>query len=775
MNEAAFQFLMELPLFTEIPEEEIKRLSEKIHSKEYPEGETAFLQGESVIDEVLIVNRGLLEIYYDRENEKILSGFLTKGELFGGISLLMNAGISIRTVKAKEFSSCYLIPKEEFLNICARFKSVHEYFVNEFNRRMLDLSYASMIITGQTRLFLSRFFPFSFLPEEEMGALSEKVSVVHYPKETLLFVQGRSRVDHLYVIKKGSTERYYEENGKQILHGVLEEGGVFGGISMLVNDGISIRSLKIKEDTDFYTISKKDFMDLCVRYPAFTEYFTDTFGKRMMDRTYAAIIKKPVDSDEEPNFFNEPVSSYASSNLAFCSWDVSIQQAASIMTERKCSSIFIQATNGEFVGIVTDNDFRKKAIAQGLAIHRSVSDIMSSPLTSVPANSLVFEALMAMMEKNVKHLALTDGEGKVVGVVTNRDLLNAQSHSPLLLIREINTAGNIYEIKDKHARLPRLIKNLISGGAKSGIVNRLITTISDAILKKIIEFALQEIGPPPCRFAFMVMGSEGRKEQTLKTDQDNAIVFEDISGPLKSKVTGYFLGLGDKVCTWLDEAGYAFCEGGIMAKNPKWCSPISVWKEYFKSWVDAVEPEDLLRSSIFFDFRFGYGDAELIGELKKHLFDYLEDWSGFFRYLTENALHIRPPIGFFRSFVVESKGEHRDTFDIKNAMLPIVDFARIYALRYKIMETNTHERLQRLFDQQILSWSDFTELDQAYSFMMQLRFVRQINAVIEENRKPDNHINPKKLSHIEQTMLKEIFKRIEKFQTKLSLDFTGIT
>ncbi|MEW5910644.1 MAG: DUF294 nucleotidyltransferase-like domain-containing protein, partial [Thermodesulfobacteriota bacterium] len=474
-------------------------------------------------------------------------------------------------------------------------------------------------------------------------------------------------------------------------------------------------------------------------------------------------------------FFNEPVSSYANADLVFCPWDVSIQKAASIMTEKKCSSIFIQATNGEFVGIVTDNDFRTKAIAGGLDIHRPVSEIMSSPLTSVPMQALVFEALMVMMERNVKHLALTDGKGNVTGVVTNRDLLNAQGHSPLLLIREINSAGNIYEIQDKHSRLPRLIKNLISGGVKSRIVNRLITTISDAILKKIIEFALMDIGPPPCRFAFMIMGSEGRKEQTLKTDQDNALVYEDVSGPLKDKVSDYFLQLGDKVCTWLDQAGYSFCEGGIMARNQRWCRPISTWKKYFSSWVDAVEPEDLLRSSIFFDFRFGYGDTDLIKELKTHLFDYLGDWSGFFRYLTENALHIRPPIGFFRSFVVESKGEHRDTFDIKNAMLPVVDFARIYALRHKITETNTQERLQRLYDQKVLSWSDFSELDQAYSFMMQLRFLRQVNAVIEENRKPDNHINPKKLSHIEQSMLKEIFKRIEKFQVKMSLDFTGIT
>ncbi|MEA3279728.1 MAG: putative nucleotidyltransferase substrate binding domain-containing protein, partial [Thermodesulfobacteriota bacterium] len=169
-----------------------------------------------------------------------------------------------------------------------------------------------------------------------------------------------------------------------------------------------------------------------------------------------------------------------------------------------------------------------------------------------------------------------------------------------------------------------------------------------------------------------------------------------------------------------------------------------------------------------------YGDKELIVQLRKYLFDSLGGWSGFFRHLTENALHFKPPIGFFRNFVVESKGEHRDSFDIKNAMMPIVDFARIYALKNRIEETNTQERLNRLYLRKILSWQDYNEIEQAYSFLMQMRFMRQVTSVIEENEKPDNYINPKKLSRIEQTMLKEIFKRIEKFQSKLGFEFTGL-
>ncbi|MBW2635482.1 MAG: signal transduction protein, partial [Deltaproteobacteria bacterium] len=281
-------------------------------------------------------------------------------------------------------------------------------------------------------------------------------------------------------------------------------------------------------------------------------------------------------------------------------------------------------------------------------------------------------------------------------------------------------------------------------------------------------------GPPPVKFVFMILGSEGRNEQTLKTDQDNAIIFEDVPKSEKEKVMAYFLNFGEKICGLLDKAGYAFCTGGVMAKNPKWCQPLSRWKAYFSEWIHAAEGKDLLQASIFFDFRGGYGDMALIDRLRQHLFAALGGWPGFFRHLTENAMYFRPPISFFRNFVVESKGEHKDTFDIKSAMTPIVDFARIYALKNKIEETNTLERLKQLRSKQVLQQQQYEELEKAYGFLLQTRFVRQVTVIMDENGQPDNYINPKKLTRIEQKMLKEIFTRVEKFQSRLEADFIGL-
>ena len=410
-------------------------------------------------------------------------------------------------------------------------------------------------------------------------------------------------------------------------------------------------------------------------------------------------------------------------------------------------------------------------IASGLGIKNPVEQIMSYPLKTISSQALIFEALISMMQGNLKHLGVTNSDDQVIGIITNKDILTAQGQSPLFLIREISTAVTIEDLKKQYQLLPGVIQSLVLNGAKSRNLTRLITTISDAILNRLIALAIENTGQPPCNFAFMVMGSEGRKEQTLKTDQDNAIIFEDVSGIPIETIQSYFLKLGETICTGLNLVGYDFCKGDVMAKNPKWCQPLSAWKTYFLSWIRASEPRDLLSSSIFFDFRYAYGKTELVNELRSFLMNSLSEQSFFFRFMAENALNFKPPIGFFRNFIVESKGDHRDSFDIKKAMVPIIDYARIYALKYKISETNTQERLHQLYLRRKLRWDAYNELEQAYSFLMHLRFGRQVNAAMVEKTEPDNYINPKSLSRIEQTMLKEIFSELILCKKKSVLNF----
>lgn len=768
-------FLSSVGPLTVLPEHALETIRSHLTSKTFSPGAMLAVQGKTKLDSFYILETGLLETYFEDNDKKVLTLWLAPGDTYGGISILNNDAISIRSVMVKEAASIYLLPAEIFRQICAEHQPFYNYFVDTFARRLADEAYAAKVAEGQAMQFLYGTAPFSFLPEEALEETAAHLSMVFYPKDTILFYQGTSSVEDLYIVQRGAAERYFEENGRKTLFSLMGEGDIFGGISLLVNKGRAVRSLRAVEDSYFFTLPARLFFELCEHYDIFADYFTNIFGKRMLDRSYASIIARSLKPGEEVvRFFDQPVDTILTKQLVACAAQTSIRQAAAEMSRHHCSSILVRQPSGEYAGLVTDHDLREKVIAAGHDTARPVSDIMSSPLKTVSSQALIFEALLTMMHTNVKHLAVVDNGGKVLGMITNRDLINAQTQSPLFLIREIQAVDNPEEIMNKSAKQAKLIQGLMHSGAKAKNITRLITTVSDAVLDRIIGFVLQEMPPPPVRFAFMVMGSEGRREQTLKTDQDNAIVFEDISGTQNiERAMAYFKTFGERVCGLLDQAGYDFCKGGVMAKNPKWCQPVSIWKNYFTSWIHTAEAKDLLDSSIFFDFRKGYGDTALVEDLRRHLFDSLTGWSGFFRHLTENALHFKPPLGFFRNFVVESKGEHRDSLDLKAAMMPIVDIVRIYALKNRIEATNTMERLEGLHQAGVLSKETYNELDLAYGFLMQMRFSRQVNAVVSENSTPDNYINPKKLSPVERTMLKEIFKLIENYQTRISFEFTG--
>ncbi len=474
-------------------------------------------------------------------------------------------------------------------------------------------------------------------------------------------------------------------------------------------------------------------------------------------------------------FFNQPVSAIFRANIATCPMDTPVSQAARKMSRSNASAILVKNDSRQIAGIVTDADLRKKVLARDLPTDTPVSGIMSSPVITLSSDCQVFEAFLTMIDKDKRHLAVCGESGAISGILTEKDLIAAQTKDTYLLLKTITAATDMDDLKNFHARLCRMLLDPIDNGVKPEVITRIITTFSDAILHKIMAFTLEEVGPAPCPFVFLTMGSEGREEQTLVSDQDNAIVYADPASDTEAAAaTAYFNGLADRVCTRLDMAGYRFCDGNNMAKNPKWCQPLSVWKQYFHTWIRKAKPEDLLYSSIFFDFKGTYGDLSLSSTLKDHLFDCIQGWSGFLRNMTENALYFRPPIGLFGKLKKATDGQNKNAFDIKYAMLPITDVTRVYALKNNISQTHTLKRLFRLYTRHAITAKEHHNLVQCYDFLMKLRFRRQITNIMDEGTPPDNYINPDNLSHLDRHMLKEIFKTIENFQQKLNMEFTGV-
>ncbi|NOG44816.1 MAG: PAS domain S-box protein [Calditrichaeota bacterium] len=470
-------------------------------------------------------------------------------------------------------------------------------------------------------------------------------------------------------------------------------------------------------------------------------------------------------------FLNQPISHFLK-HLVSCDMNTPIYKVAKLMTKERYSAALINTDAGEFIGIITDQDLRKRVVSENLNLENPIFEVMSSPLKTISSNSLVYEAFLMMNESATRHLAVKNGDNEIVGIISSEELITVQRHSASYLLQSIERAKSIDDLISTTDKLPTLVKVLIDSGAKSSNISHIISSIFSSISTKLISFAITELGEPPVKFAFIALGSVGREEQTLISDQDNAIVYEDIPKESEKEVHSYFHNLGTMVCDWLNDCGYVYCIGEAMAKNPKWCQPISQWKDYYHNWITNSDQQDLIDLSIFFDFRCIYGESSLADELKKYLFETAKGQAGFFQHLTKNSLLHKPPVGLLGKIVVKSKGEHQETFDIKAATMPITDFCRIYALKNSVSNPNTLARLSGLLKKDVINKTTNQELEQAYNYLMQLRLRHQTEQ-INKNEIANNYINPSKLTQIEQKTLKNIFTQILSVQKKLSYDFSG--
>jgi PAS domain S-box-containing protein len=468
-------------------------------------------------------------------------------------------------------------------------------------------------------------------------------------------------------------------------------------------------------------------------------------------------------------FLNEPLRRYVT-RLDACALGDSIEAVAARMTREHCNAMAVTGEGGVVVGIVTDHDFRERVVVAKRDPRRPVHEIMSAPVISVSQRALVYEAVLLMQEHGIVHLAVRDEEERVISLVRAKDLVRFDRYSASVLTDQLRKATSVDELAAGQRRLPVLVKGLIDSGTNTRAVTRIATTVSDTIVERLLHLATEEIGPPPVPFAFLALGSEGRGEQTLVTDQDNAIVFADAEGSSVDEHKAYFLRLGTLVCDGLNAAGYAWCKGELMAKNPHWTQPLSVWKHTFDDWVATVGPQELIEINKFFDFRGVQGDLELVAELRAHVERVIRSDASFFKFFAENALIQRPPVGVFGQVQSGSGRSRPGTIDLKFIQMLIVSFARLYALKHELRETNTVDRLHRLHELGVTSTVQHREIVQAYDFLMRLRLAHQARAMTEDVA-PDNDLDPRELTLIEQKMFKQILLQIVGMQTKISHDF----
>lgn len=613
--------------------------------------------------------------------------------------------------------------------------------------------------------FLKNIPPFRDLDEAALHTIAGGISIEFYPRgSTILHTDGPAS-EYLRVIRKGAV-KVFIKSGKddEVMIDTRGEGDSFGFLSLLSADK-SRANVAAVEDTTCYLISREAVLKLLETHPAFAEYFLVSILNKYIDKTYKEIRKKSLlYGGGDRLLFTTPLGELITKEVITASQDISIKEAAEKMYQNRISSLVLLDADGIPAGIVTDRDFRDKVVSKSRSVADTIKNIMSVSLIKADARDYCFEALLHMIRYNIHHLLVIDN-GRLKGVVTNHDLMMLQGTSPISITREIERQQSIEGLIPASKKINKVVELLIKEGAKASNIIRVITEINDRLLRKILEVTEKMLGAPPVDYCWVIFGSEGRKEQTFKTDQDNAIIYDDPETQEQADLAKtYFSAFTLLVRDSLLKCGFPPCPADYMASNPRWCQPLKSWKTYFSGWINEPTPEAVLRSLIFFDFRPVHNSCRLSEELRDSLISMMEDQRVFLGFMANTVIKNTPPIGFLKSFVVEKSGEHKDEFDLKvKGIAPLVDAVRLFALEKGVRETSTLERIRALKGRHTVVEEHIDELEHAFEFLMLLRIHHQFEQ-IEAGRTPDNFINPNKLNNLEKRILKEIFSRISKIQ-----------
>lgn len=613
--------------------------------------------------------------------------------------------------------------------------------------------------------FLKKVPPFQFLDEEALKSITKDVSIELYPKGTIILYQGGPIGKYVNVIKKGAVKISLGfANKEEVVIDYRSDGDLIGYLALFGSKKARANAVAV-EDTICYLLFIDVILELIKKNPAISEFFQQSFLNIFLDKAYEQIHKKALPYNVGGNiFYTTPVEEHATKKVIKGSQDISIQEAASMMSHSKISCLVMVDSNDMPVGIITDRDLREKVVAKGRNVREPVKNIMSPPLIRADAKEYGFEVFLKMLRHNVHHVLIVK-DGALAGIMTNHDFMLLQGTSPITLVKDIENQQSIEGLAALSRGVDNIVGLFLNENVKPSNIGRVISEINDRILKKVLEIAEQQYGSPPVPYCWVVFGSEGRKEQTFRTDQDNAIIYADLpSDKDEEAVKGYFNKFTLFVTENLLRCGFPLCPADYMASNPKWCQPLKIWKKRFSSWFSVPTSQAILNSVIFLDFRPVHGDFSLPELLRDHIFYSLRDRRDFFYFLAGMVIKNAPPLGFFKTFVVEKSGEHKDQLDLKTkGVAPIVDIARLFATEMRIRETSTHDRIEALKDKLKIMKDHGDELEHAFEFIMLLRMQHQYKQ-IKEGLTPNNYIYPDRLSNLEKRTIKEAFRAVSKMQ-----------
>lgn len=593
--------------------------------------------------------------------------------------------------------------------------------------------------------FIKNYPPFSYLSDTELDALRDMIELNHYPPDTYVLRQDGPPSQHLYIIYSGSVHLM---NGDRIVQ-VFESGEMFALLSV-VNHEPPVFDVVTEEATYVYAISALVIRQTLEQNSKFANFFLKGFRER---------LRHHVMTLETPSTF----SSNLTVNLAtlvnraptFVTPQATVQEAAKIMGERRTGYAIIEA---DPPGIITERDFKNRVLAQGLGPETLVTQIMSRPLKMLPAETPVYRALLTMLDENIHHVPLIQ-QGKIMGVIGVTDVLRHQTMNPFYLFRQLETPEYRTVLEQYDLELIKIVETMFNSGLDVVQIGRVVASLNDALTKQLLKQAEDELGPPPTPYAWLVFGSEGRMEQIILTDQDNALVYQDDT----PEAAAYFSQLTERVVRELIQAGFPPCPGGYMATE--WCKPLSHWEQLFQQWIRTSTAQILFGTAIFFDFRAVHGQLSL-----KPLYDLLQqarNQKSFLAHLARVAGEFRPPLGFFKRVSTDEHG----MVNLKlGGIAPIVGIARVYGLQAGIRSASTLDRFEAAVKANLVTTESAETLIEMFRFLLRTRLKDQL-ATCRRGERPDNKISWEAMMPLNRNHLKEAFGIISEHQDYLIQHF----
>ncbi|MCV6637526.1 putative nucleotidyltransferase substrate binding domain-containing protein [Candidatus Albibeggiatoa sp. nov. NOAA] len=598
----------------------------------------------------------------------------------------------------------------------------------------------------EQKAFIGAIAPFDRLRPNELESVAEAMDIAYYKQGDRL-IERNSAPEYLFIIIKGVVQEI-DNDGVASVH-VSQD--MFDAMALI--DGESQKEFVVEEELICYLLPKELFTTLLNNNKEFQKYYYQNISERLdslIEQRYSKELSSFMVAKIKEAYIRPPIIVNA---------DDTIFDAVSQMKQHKITSILVK--RGDEVGIISDTDIREQVVLQRKSIDSPVGDIATYNLIGMTTDDFLFNALLTMTRHRIKRLVIYEND-EVMGVLDQMELLSFFSNHSHLISVQIERASTTEQLRKACESLVHMVQSLQAKGVKVRYISQLINELNTNIFEKLYQL----IAPPELieNSCLMVMGSEGRGEQVLKTDQDNAIILRDgFQFDGLEAVTKEFT-------ETLISFGYPKCPGDIMVSNPYWCKPLSEFKEEIHQWISEPSQESMMNLAIFYDACSVAGDTDLLREAKGYLFEKLQDNKAFFMNFAKPTLSFETPLGFFANFIVE-KSHHKNQLDLKKGgIFPIVQGVRSLALEHRLTMTNTIERIKTLQQLDVFEKQFSVELIESLAFLSTLRLQIGLQK-LEHSEELDNYIAPNQLNKLERDLLKDSFKIVNEFKKFITYHF----